>query len=174
MELLTYKITKEVRKGPFGLIRQQTPLGAISVGMPSKSVILSETAGLMAEVDYNYETLKLHQAGAPVRVDFAAEPQRRRPAVSAVLNDKKDGKSEIFTSRRKVTAYEVGNPNERYILEAPKVEVLTINTEQLPFFIANVTAKNRIEEDRRLMRLTAEETIRQLKVKAALAEDPGS
>lgn len=137
-ETLTYEIQKEIRRGPWGLIRRRETIGQLPEG--SSSTLLIGTGQVRVTLESQSQALIIRSDEQPVTVEFGAEPQRFRPKVVAKLNEPEvevhgitstiyPG-SEIRTGRRTVTIYPSADSSQRLVLEAPQFQPMILsNTE---------------------------------------------
>lgn len=119
-----YDVFAERPRGSFGLLTRRTRLGQINAGQSETfghgSNIIELTLG-------QYETLIIKSTGEdPVKVEFAAEPQMRRPTdVVAFLGP---NCPETRTDRSRVTITPLNRGRERLVLKGPVHRPLTLTT----------------------------------------------
>lgn len=125
IEALAYRIQRETRRGPFGIVRQQEQVGQLLEGGLFRLPLATSQVELGLKP--HSRVLTIRTQGEPVTVECGAEPQRFKPKVVVRLSQEQP---EISTGRRKVSIYPMSDPSQRLVLEAPRFQPLILSGEQ--------------------------------------------
>lgn len=129
-----YDILVEKRSGPFGLLRQREQIDKIEQGQAKAFQSGRSVVGFVLSSSGVLEIVVAKQ-GDPVNVQYSAEPERLRPAVSETLDNQH---SRTRTTRREVTIVSQGKNPSRLVLLGRAYEPLIVGPENMGNLIANV------------------------------------